>query len=323
MTLLDSQLAPWRLADQRGKVVVLSVVPSIDTRVCEAQTHHVSDAIAELPPGTVVVTVSRDLPFAQQRFAEEAHTQTVMASDAKGREFGRRFGLEVDESGLLARSTWVIDKAGTIAYRELVADLGVARPSTGDLRPWAQRGVVLDAKLVDLRSGQLLWTGTARAFDAPPIHVAPLDGRVALVWIGGYGVLLLDARGHGDSGGRAMDLGWFGDLDVTAAVDHLAARDDVDPDRIGAVGMSMGGEEAGGAVEVVVTSDGDLHAVAADEDMADATGQGDEGREERREAERATRSHAGEEVHCVFIRSVRGSPREWSSLSPILIVDAK
>ncbi|MBP6847584.1 MAG: thiol peroxidase [Kofleriaceae bacterium] len=122
VTLLDSQLAPWRLADQRGKVVVLSVVPSIDTRVCEAQTHHVSDAIAELPPGTVVVTVSRDLPFAQQRFAEEAHTQTVMASDAKGREFGRRFGLEVDESGLLARSTWVIDKAGTIAYRELVAD---------------------------------------------------------------------------------------------------------------------------------------------------------------------------------------------------------
>lgn len=63
----------------------------------------------------------------------------------------------------------------------------------------------------------------------------------------GYGVLLLDARGHGDSGGRAMDLGWFGDLDVTAAVDHLAARDDVDPDRIGAVGMSMGGEEVIGA----------------------------------------------------------------------------
>lgn len=122
VTLIDSQLAPWRLADQRGKVVVLSVVPSIDTRVCESQTHHVSDAIAALPPGTVVVTVSRDLPFAQQRFAEEARTQTVMASDAKAREFGRRFGLEVDESGLLARSTWVIDKAGTVAYRELVAD---------------------------------------------------------------------------------------------------------------------------------------------------------------------------------------------------------
>jgi uncharacterized protein len=64
----------------------------------------------------------------------------------------------------------------------------------------------------------------------------------------GYGVLLFDARGHGRSGGRAMDFGWYGDADVAAAVGYLAQRPEVDPGRIGAVGMSMGGEEAIGAM---------------------------------------------------------------------------
>ena len=121
-TLRDGELQPVRLSAHRGKTVVLSVVPSIDTRVCEAQTHHVSDAMATMPPGVVVMTISRDLPFAQRRFAEEAMTKTIMASDYKDRDFGRAWGLEVAETGLLARSVWVIAPDGTIAYRELVAD---------------------------------------------------------------------------------------------------------------------------------------------------------------------------------------------------------
>jgi pimeloyl-ACP methyl ester carboxylesterase len=63
----------------------------------------------------------------------------------------------------------------------------------------------------------------------------------------GFGVLLLDARGHGASGGRAMDFGWHGDADVAAATAFLVSRRDVDADRIGVVGSSMGGEEAIGA----------------------------------------------------------------------------
>jgi pimeloyl-ACP methyl ester carboxylesterase len=63
----------------------------------------------------------------------------------------------------------------------------------------------------------------------------------------GYGVLLLDARGHGKSGGDAMLWGWYGDTDVRAAVDYLATRSDVTGGRIAAVGMSMGAEEAIGA----------------------------------------------------------------------------
>ncbi len=71
--------------------------------------------------------------------------------------------------------------------------------------------------------------------------------EVAVLVRHGYSVLVPDARGHGDSGGRAMDFGWFGDLDVAAAVDDLARRPGVDPGRVGVVGFSMGGEEAIGA----------------------------------------------------------------------------
>ena len=76
-------------------------------------------------------------------------------------------------------------------------------------------------------------------------------GQAVVLAHHGYGVLLFDARGHGRSGGRAMDFGWYGDRDVAAAVRWLQSRADVDPSRIGAVGMSMGGEEAVGALPAV------------------------------------------------------------------------
>ena len=120
--LRGAKLEEVKLSSFRGKPVVLSVVPSIDTRVCEIQTHRVSDAIPQLPADAVVITVSRDLPFAQERFAEEAMTKTLMASDFKERAFGAAWGLDVAETGLLARSVWVIGRDGKIVYRELVAD---------------------------------------------------------------------------------------------------------------------------------------------------------------------------------------------------------
>jgi dienelactone hydrolase len=63
----------------------------------------------------------------------------------------------------------------------------------------------------------------------------------------GYAVVTIDARGHGDSSGTAMDFGWYGDLDIAAGTEFLASRPDIDPDRIGVAGFSMGGEEAIGA----------------------------------------------------------------------------
>jgi dipeptidyl aminopeptidase/acylaminoacyl peptidase len=85
----------------------------------------------------------------------------------------------------------------------------------------------------------------------------------------GYGVLLLDARGHGGSDGRGMDFGWYGERDVAAALDFLGDRPEVSPDRLGVVGLSMGGEEAIGAAGAdprvrVVVAEGATHRVAAD-----------------------------------------------------------
>jgi dienelactone hydrolase len=74
-----------------------------------------------------------------------------------------------------------------------------------------------------------------------------LIDRAAVLARHAYGVLLVDARGHGRSGGRAMDFGWYGDEDVAAAVTFLESRPDVDADRIAVLGTSMGGEEAIGA----------------------------------------------------------------------------
>jgi thiol peroxidase len=123
-TVADGKLEPIKLGSFEGKVIVLSVVPSIDTRVCEVQTHKVSDSIAQMPPGVEVFTISRDLPYAQTRFAEEAMSKTKFGSDYNQREFGRAFGLDVKETGLLARSVWVIGTDGKIAYREIVANQG-------------------------------------------------------------------------------------------------------------------------------------------------------------------------------------------------------
>jgi dienelactone hydrolase len=97
---------------------------------------------------------------------------------------------------------------------------------------------------------------------------AVLDHAVVLARRG-FGVLLFDARGHGRSAGRAMDFGWYGDEDVSAAVSFLSAQPDVRDGRIGVVGMSMGGEEAIGAAAAdprirAVVAEGATNRVAAD-----------------------------------------------------------
>ena len=73
-------------------------------------------------------------------------------------------------------------------------------------------------------------------------------GQAAVLARHGYGALLLDTRGHGRSGGHAMDFGWWGDRDIAAAVSFLARQPAVHPGRIGLVGESMGGEQALAAI---------------------------------------------------------------------------
>ncbi len=112
------------LSGLKGQVLFLSLVPSIDTKVCEAQTHYLGEEGDRLPPGVQRITISRDTPFAQKRFAEEAKlTDLQYLSDYKKGEFGSATGLLVDQIMLLARAVILVDKEGVVRYIQVVPEL--------------------------------------------------------------------------------------------------------------------------------------------------------------------------------------------------------
>lgn len=112
------------LSRLQGKVLFLSIVPSIDTKVCEAQTHYLGEQGDRLPAGIERITISRDTPFAQQRFAENAKlTDLRFLSDYKTGAFGRSMGLLMDGPLLLARSIILVDKNGVVRYIQVVPEI--------------------------------------------------------------------------------------------------------------------------------------------------------------------------------------------------------
>jgi len=112
------------LRSLRGRAVLLSVVPSIDTSTCHAQTKHLAAAIAEFGNDITACTVSLDLPFAQKRWAEhESCLQMRMLSDYKYRSFGEGFGVFIDSLALLTRAVFVIDREGIVRYVDYVDNI--------------------------------------------------------------------------------------------------------------------------------------------------------------------------------------------------------
>ena len=99
----------------KGKVTIMSVVPSLDTPTCDKQTHILSEENKGLDKIANLVTVSRDLPFAQKRFAKNAKMQNItFLSDYRDAEFGKRTGLLIKENRLLARAVFVLDQNGIV-----------------------------------------------------------------------------------------------------------------------------------------------------------------------------------------------------------------
>lgn len=108
----------------KGKVTILSVVPSLDTPTCEKQTHILSEENKGLDQSAQLVTISRDLPFAQKRFAKEANIHNILfLSDYRDAEFGKSTGLLIEENRLLTRAIIVLDHEGVIRYLEIVPEL--------------------------------------------------------------------------------------------------------------------------------------------------------------------------------------------------------
>ncbi len=119
VTLKDVDLS-W----EKGAVLFLSIVPSIDTKVCEEQTHYLGEEGEKLSREIRRITISRDTPFAQKRFAEEAKLANLQyLSDYKQGEFGRTTGLLMEGSMLLARSVVLVDKKGVVRYIQVVPEV--------------------------------------------------------------------------------------------------------------------------------------------------------------------------------------------------------
>ena len=123
-TAVDAGWKPVKLSDFKGKVVLISAVPSLDTPVCSLQTKRFNDEAAKLPANVQVITISEDLPFAQKRFCEAEKVGTIkVLSDTVEREFGMKYGLLIKGMSLLARAVIVVGKDGVIKYMELVPEI--------------------------------------------------------------------------------------------------------------------------------------------------------------------------------------------------------
>ena len=112
------------LSTMRGSILFLSIVPSLDTPVCDAQTHYLGEQGDELPQQIKRITISRDTPFAQKRFAKEAKlTDLQYLSDHGEAAFGRSTGLLIDDLMLLSRSVILVDREGKVRYIQVVPDI--------------------------------------------------------------------------------------------------------------------------------------------------------------------------------------------------------
>jgi len=120
----STALKPVNLADSSGKVRIISVVPSLDTPTCDAQTHELSEKNGGLDAQVELITVSMDLPFAQTRFAKDAKiTNVTFLSDYNAREFGNNNGLLIQPLGLLTRAVIVTDKNNIVRYIQVVPEV--------------------------------------------------------------------------------------------------------------------------------------------------------------------------------------------------------
>ena len=111
-------------ADLKGKPTLLSVVPSLDTGVCQIQTKKFNEQLSGLGDKVNALTISLDLPFAMNRFCgAEGIKNMRVGSDYQDRTFGKNWGMLIEELKILARGTFVLDPNGTVVYAEQVKEV--------------------------------------------------------------------------------------------------------------------------------------------------------------------------------------------------------
>lgn len=122
--VLAGDLSPVTLDTFKGKTKLISVVPSLDTPVCDQQTRRFNEEAGKMPGDIAVVTVSMDLPFAQGRFCSTAGINKVkVVSDHKEASFGVAYGVLIKELRLLTRAIFVVDANNKVQYAEYVTEV--------------------------------------------------------------------------------------------------------------------------------------------------------------------------------------------------------
>ena len=121
---LTNDLSPVKLSSFRGKICIISSVPSLDTSVCDMMTRRFNEEAGSLGGDVVVLTISMDLPFAQSRWCGAAGVENVQTiSDHRDVSFGNAFGVLIKELRLLARAVFLVDKEGIVRYVQIVNEL--------------------------------------------------------------------------------------------------------------------------------------------------------------------------------------------------------
>jgi len=122
--VLDADLSEVRFSSFRGRVCVISSVPSLDTPVCDVQTRRFNLEATRLGDAVEVLTISMDLPFAQKRWCAAAGIDRVRVfSDHRDAAFGLAYGVLIKELRLLARAVFVVDGRGILRYKQVVEEL--------------------------------------------------------------------------------------------------------------------------------------------------------------------------------------------------------
>ncbi len=121
---IDNDLNPVSFDSFRGKVCIVSSVPSLDTPVCDMETRRFNDEAGRLGDDVEILTISMDLPFAQKRWCGASGVDRVQTlSDHRDAAFGQAYGVLIKGLRLLARAVFVVDKEGTIRHIELVKEI--------------------------------------------------------------------------------------------------------------------------------------------------------------------------------------------------------
>jgi thioredoxin-dependent peroxiredoxin len=121
---VDNDLHEVHFSDIQARVIILSSVPSLDTSVCDRETHRFNEEAGKLGSGVKIVTISMDLPFAQKRWCAAGSVRNLQTlSDYRYAAFGSAYGVLIKDLRLEARCVFVIDTGRKVAYMQLVPEI--------------------------------------------------------------------------------------------------------------------------------------------------------------------------------------------------------